>query len=102
MSLNLLEVSRFGSEILGDKDDDDDDVVVAVAADCCGCCGCFVLALHITVDLSRLVAFVENIEEAEAFRELCGEEALLCFLRALVTEPDPEPVPDDGDAEWLL
>lgn len=46
---------------------------------------CFVLALHITVDLSRLVAFVANIEEAEAFRELCGD-ALLLLLQLMPLE----------------
>lgn len=46
---------------------------------------CFVLALHITVDLSRLVALVANIEEAEAFREPCGD-ALLLLLQLMPLE----------------
>lgn len=56
-------------------------VVVVEGDDCC----CFVLALHITVDLSRLVAFVANIEEAEAFREPCGD-ALLLLLQLMPLE----------------
>ena len=82
-----LVVDRDGEGDGNDEDNNDDDdwwvgVIIFWS---------FVLELHITVDLSKLVALVANIE-AEAFRVPCGDndDALTLLLLTI-----PEVIPED-------